>query len=120
MNTFKIVMAIAMVVMFPVSVGANAWSDPTQPIEFRGTSNSASRVVAGVPAGPVLESTLISLTHRSAMISGKRVAVGDTFDGAIVKEIAAYEVRMSKGGREIALRLTPKLIKEIKEEGVTE
>lgn len=93
-------------------VAADAWafSDPTQPMNF---APGPARSTPAAPAGPVLQSTQISAEHRAATISGKRVRVGDVYDGARITSISQYEVRMQeKGGRETVLRLFPKLTKE--------
>lgn len=105
----RMAIAIAILSAAVTTVEAAALSDPTQPMDF------VPRPSAGgpaVPAGPVLQSTMISPERRSAMISGKRVKIGDKYEGSIVTDIAPYEVRMSRGGRETTLRLLPKLVKE--------
>lgn len=88
---------------------ANAFPDPTAPADFVARPRSGA---PAVPSGPVLESTMVSSTRKSAVISGKRVKVGDTFEGAKVTAITPYEVRMNRGGRETTLRMLPKLVKE--------
>ena len=87
-----------------------AFSDPTQPVGSVTTTARAAGPAA--PAGPVLQSTLVSPQRRVAVISGKQVRVGDKVNGAVVTEISPYEVRMKQGGRETTLRLLPKLNKE--------
>jgi MSHA biogenesis protein MshK len=87
---------------------AAAFSDPTQPMDF----DPPARTAREAPAGPVLQSTLVSPHRRFAVISGKRVRVGDRVNGAVVTDIFPYEVRMTRDGRETTLRLLPKLIKE--------
>ncbi|MFL6622704.1 MAG: hypothetical protein ACJ8J7_04155 [Sulfurifustaceae bacterium] len=101
------VLAIVLVVV-TATVHAGALSDPTQPVGF-GARRAAP---APVPAGPVLQSTMVSPDRKVAVISGKTVKVGDTFDGAVVTDIKPYEVRMTRGGRETTLRMLPKLVKE--------
>lgn len=64
------------------------------------------------PVGPVLQSTLVSPQRKSAVISGRSVKIGDTFEGALITDITPYEVRLSKGGTQTSLRLLPKLAKE--------
>lgn len=96
---------------FGVAPAAAVLPDPTQPMDFVAHPNSGG-VSVMVPAGPVLQSTVISPERKSAVISGKRVRVGDMFEGAKVTAITPYEVRMSRGGRETTLRMLPKLVKE--------
>jgi MSHA biogenesis protein MshK len=101
---FGVLLALAL-----APVRAETLSDPTQPL---GVSAAPARRGAAEPTGPVLQSTLISPERKTAMISGRRVSIGDQFDGAVVTEITPYEVRMSRSGRETSLRLLPKLAKE--------
>lgn len=89
---------------------ANAFSDPTRPMDFAGTPTRAARAA---PSGPVLQSTLVSPQRRLAVISGRQVRVGDSIDGAVITDISPYEVRMTKGGRETTLRLLPKINKDV-------
>jgi hypothetical protein len=95
-------------VLFSAPAVAATFSDPTQPMGFSGTARTAPTA----PAGPLLQSTLVSPQRRLAVISGKQVRVGDTVNGAVVTEISAYHVRMTQGGRETTLRLLPKLNKD--------
>lgn len=99
--------ARALIVAAAIAAGpAHAFSDPTQPADFVAHARHAA---PSAPAAPVLQSTLISPYRRLAVISGKRVQVGDKFNGAVITAISQYEVRMSKDGRETRLRLLPKL-----------
>lgn len=86
---------------------ANPMVDPTRPMDFSGSGSRGGASAA--PSGPALQSTLVSPERKSAIISGKRVKVGDTFEGAVVTEIRPYEVRLMRGGRETTLRMLPKL-----------
>lgn len=90
-------------------VSASPLPDPTRPVD---RTVSAGPTAATRPAGPVLQSTLVSPTRKVAIISGQAVQVGDTVQGAVVTEISAYEVKLAKGGRELRLRLHPKLKEE--------
>lgn len=96
---------------FGIAPAAAALPDPTQPMDFVARPNSGGSSVM-VPAGPVLQSTVISPERKAAVINGKRVRVGDKFEGATITAITSYEVRMSRAGRETTLRMLPKLIKE--------
>lgn len=108
MRTGKIIFGIVTAMLSCVSIATFAFSDPTQP---PGPVTKA-RAAPSRPTGPVLQSTLVSPQRRIAVISGKRVQVGDTVNGATVTEISQYEVRLRQGGRETTLRLLPKLNKE--------
>jgi MSHA biogenesis protein MshK len=63
------------------------------------------------PTGPVLQSVLIAPTHRLAVISGKTLNVGDSFEGAKVISIAENEVILQNGKSKQVLRLYPVLRK---------
>lgn len=104
-------MLLIMIALAPTYAGP--LSDPTQPIGF--ATRRAGPLQA--PTGPVLQSTMVSHDRKVAVISGKTVKVGDTFDGAVVTDITPYEVRMTRGGREISLRMLPRLVKD---KGATE
>lgn len=99
---------IAIMTLLPVAV--HAFSDPTQPADFVRARPQATR---DDPPTPVLQSTLVSPSRRLAVISGKRLRVGDHFNGAVITDISPYAVRMRKGGRETTLRLLPQFNKKI-------
>lgn len=105
---------VTLVVAWAVSVSTHAESlpDPTRPPGGVRTT-TVGGVAVPQPSGPVLQSTLISPQRKTAVISGKSVQVGDTFQGATIVDITPYEVRMDRGGKETTLRLLPKLAKEI-------
>ena len=75
-------------------------SDPTRP---------DGGGAAVVPAGPVLQSTMVSAGRKLAIISGRLVGVGETVGRATVTDIRPYEVTLKQGDRETHLRLVPKL-----------
>lgn len=83
-------------------------SDPTRPYQLRTTSAVAEET----GTGPELQSTMISLTFRRAIISGRTYKQGDKIDGAVITSIQPYEVTLKQGGRETRLRLLPKLTRE--------
>ena len=99
------VMLVAIMAIAVAPAAANPLPDPTRPANAAVSRSSAP---AG-PARPVLQSTIVSPGRKAAVISGTRVRIGDTFQGAVVTDIAPYEVRMNRGGREVVLRLAPKL-----------
>lgn len=88
----------------------HAFSDPTRPADF--IRARPSHAVPSDPPAPVLQSTLVSPQRRLAVIDGKRLRIGDRFNGAVITEISQYEVRMKKGGRVTTLRLLPQFTKE--------
>ena len=64
-----------------------------------------------VPAGPVLQSTMVSSGRRLAIISGRVVGIGEAVGRATVVDIRPYEVTLKQGDRETHLRVVPKLDK---------
>jgi len=105
MLRFANFMLVAITAIAVTPTAADPLPDPTRPADAVATRSPAT---AG-PAQPVLQSTIVSLGRKAAVISGTRVRIGDTFQGAVVTDIAPYEVRMNRGGREVILRLAPKL-----------
>lgn len=103
----RVGLIVVFVASIPVAAAvAETLPDPTRPMDFVG---STKRAVPAAPAAPVLQSTVVSPDRKVAVISGKRVRIGDTYNGAVVTDITPYEVRMNRGGRETSLRLHPKL-----------
>lgn len=80
--------------------------DPTRPSGWQDGSGSVAR------ESLVLQSTRVSPQERIAVINGQRLAVGDRIQGATVTDIQPYQVTLQRGGRDLALRLTPPLAKE--------
>lgn len=99
---------IAALVLVAPGVCAQGLPDPTRPPAFAGEATTAAH------AGPVLQSTIIAHGHRRAVISGRTYAVGDRVDGALITDIAPYEVTLERGGREFRLRLLPRLDRDIR------
>ncbi|HKQ30046.1 MAG TPA: MSHA biogenesis protein MshK [Burkholderiales bacterium] len=91
------------------SAAANSYTDPTRPPMEAASASRGGTVAPSEPIGPVLQSTMVSPYRKSAVISGKKVKIGDSYEGSVIVDIAPYEVRMTRGGREISLRLAPKL-----------
>jgi MSHA biogenesis protein MshK len=65
--------------------------------------------VDATPAGPVLQSVLISPSRRIAIISGKTVKTGDKFGDAQVVAINENEVVLKDGKSRQVLKLYPSL-----------
>ena len=81
--------------------GSVPLSDPTRPPVV----GPVGEVV--VPAGPRLQSVLISPTRRSAVISGKTVALGARFGDATVEAINEGTVVLKYADRRETLQLIP-------------
>ncbi len=84
-------------------------ADPTRP----GIEEGMNYGIGGF----VLQSTLVSPTRKVAVINGQALTVGETVGRAVVTDIRPYEVILNNAGREIHLRISPKLEKERKVKG---
>jgi hypothetical protein len=82
-------------------------ADPTRPVDAV-AGGSGAGVGYG---GPVLHSTLVSPYRKLAVIDGGTYGVGDRVAGGVISEIRPYEVVLRTGGREVHLRLIPRLNK---------
>ncbi len=81
--------------------GSAPLSDPTRPPPL----GPVGEVL--VPAGPRLQSVLISPTRRAAVISGKTVALGARFGDATVESINEGTVVLKYANRRQTLQLIP-------------
>jgi len=81
--------------------GSASLADPTRPPAV----GPAAEVV--VPEGPRLQSVLISPTRRTAVISGKTVALGARFGDATVEAINEGTVVLKYADRRETLQLIP-------------
>lgn len=97
----RMLLLLALVLYAAGAAGASL-SDPTRPWARQPAAEAAE-------AGFVLQSTLVSPGRRVAVIDGRRLRVGDRHRGAVVTAITPYEVRLNNDGRELRLRLAPKL-----------
>ena len=81
--------------------GSATLVDPTRPPSV----GPAGEAV--VPAGPRLQSVLISPTRRTAVISGRTVALGARFGDATLESINAGTVVLKYANRRETLHLIP-------------
>ena len=94
--------ALAMLLVSSASAqGSAPLADPTRPPRV----GPEGEVV--VPEGPRLQSVLISPTRRTAVISGKTVALGARFGDATVESISAGAVVLKYADRRETLQLIP-------------
>lgn len=82
---------------------ATSLADPTRPPSV--TTESAGE--SSPPAGPTLQSILISPTRRLAVISGQEVAQGGRYGDATVTSITESTVLLRFADRRETLRLLP-------------
>jgi MSHA biogenesis protein MshK len=94
-------------VLFEYPARAENLPDPTRP-PSEPVAAAASGASAAVPGGgPLLQSVLISPRHKTAIISGKMVALGGMYGSARVVKISEGEVVLNEGGNLQTLRLFP-------------
>jgi MSHA biogenesis protein MshK len=89
-------------------------TDPTRPPDQIGYVPSEA-----APAGPSLQSVLISPQRRVAIISGKTVKVGDKFGSAHVVSITESEVVLRNGKEMQTLKLFPDVQKRLTSSGAS-
>lgn len=88
---------------------AQALVDPTRPPASLGAEPAGNG--QAVPAGPVLQSVLISPRRKEAIISGQAVKVGDKVGEATVVRIAEDQVLLRRGKEIETLKLFPNIEK---------
>jgi hypothetical protein len=98
--------AALLIALLAVSRGAMAMEDLPDP-----TRPSGAGVGDATPRGGefVLHSTVVSPGRVFAIVNGERVATGSRIRGAEVIAIRPYEVVLRRDGREIVVRLMPRL-----------
>jgi len=100
--------ALALLAAAPFAFAAEALPDPTRPPPEYFTGADASVTTT---AGPTLQSVFISKTHRSAIINGQSVVVGDKVGNEQVVAIRDGEVVLRDGKELHSLKLFPNVAK---------
>lgn len=102
----RLAFACAAAVVATATTAAAGWDlpDPTRPSYIAGGD------------GLTLQSIIVSPGRRLAVIDGRAVKIGDRVGGAVVIDIRPYEVRLRRGGKEIALPLLSPLATKKKQE----
>ncbi len=90
--------------------------DPTRPFVTSTPTSAGVYDRAEAYSGPVLQSTIVSSSRRSAVIDGKRYAIGSKFGAGVIADIQPYEVVLRQAGRDTHMRLLPKLAKNARAE----
>jgi MSHA biogenesis protein MshK len=98
----KAALIIAFVAL-SLPVAAQTLVDPMRPA----TAGAGDGEAAPRPAGPVLEQVVLSDGRKFAVISGRRVAVGDRLGDATVVSIGPDQVTL-RGGTTQVLRMFPR------------
>lgn len=93
--------------------------DPTRPTGWQPRTGSADTGGEDPAAGLRLHGTYSVGGERSAVISGRRVAVGDRVSGAEVVEIGRNSVRLRIGDETRELAAAPAAIKSPATQGTT-
>ncbi len=83
------------------AAAAQVLNDPTRPPAELGTAAEAEG------GGPVLQSVMISPTHKAAIISGEMVRLGEKFGDAVLVRVAENEVELRSGGDARVLKMYP-------------
>lgn len=113
----RIVLAVCFVLGAAGLVGAQSSGlvDPTRPPEVAGERAGAPE---RKPAGPQLQSVLISPTRRIAVISGSAVPLGGRYGEATVASISEAAVVLKyRNRRQQTLHLVPEAQKRLRETG---
>jgi len=90
---------------------ANELKDPTQLPTVSGMQPPQASHVSAKPSGPVLQSVLLSSEIRAAIISGKKINIGERFAGA--KLIALTEnsaILREKNGKKTTLTMNARIV----------
>ncbi len=112
-RTTEAVLATALLALAPWAQ-AQGLADPTRPPNFSGLTPDGE---VAAPAGPVLQSIVLSPGRRFALINGKVVAVGDRVGPATLVAIEIDSVRLREGGGTRVLKLLPDIRKRDAEAG---
>ena len=99
--------ALALAAMLvSASAAAQVMSDPTRPPSGHAAADPEAPGDAEV-SGPVLQSVLISPTHKAAIISGAMVKLGEKYGDAVLVKVAENEVVLKGGEGSQVLKLYP-------------
>jgi hypothetical protein len=93
--------ALLLLWVYCASVPAQGMRDPMRPP--LGLAPAAPAAEPGF--GPQLQSVMLSPSRRSAIISGRLVARGESYGDAVLEEVAADHVVLRRGGSTQVLRL---------------
>jgi MSHA biogenesis protein MshK len=89
------------------SVGTGRAQGLVDPMRPAGAGQADAEVAVARPVGPVLEQVILGDGRRFAVISGKKVALGDKVGNATVVGIGADQVTL-RGGTTHVLRMFPR------------
>jgi MSHA biogenesis protein MshK len=84
---------------------AQVTTDPTRPPA--GIETGAMDAASDAGGGAMLQSVLISPTHKAAIIGGVMVKLGEKYGDAVLVKVAENEVVLKSGGALQVLKLYP-------------
>ena len=88
-----------------VNASAQVANDPTRPPA--GYADAGPEAAGDTGGGVMLQSVLISPTHKAAIISGVMVKLGEKYGDAVLVRVAENEVVLKSGGTQQVLKLYP-------------
>ena len=91
----------------PAAAQSGPLADPTRPADASSFMTSAGPQDAGAPAGPRLQSVLISPDRKLAIIDGETVALGGKLGDATLVRITETDVTLRRGAEVTTLELYP-------------
>jgi len=97
--------AIWALVLAPTIALAQVTNDPTRPPA--GSADAGPEAAGDTGGGVMLQSVLISPTHKAAIISGVMVKLGEKYGDAVLVRVAENEVVLKSGGTQQVLKLYP-------------
>lgn len=86
---------------------AQVTNDPTRPPAGLATGAADADLAGDTGGGVMLQSVLISPTHKAAIISGVMVKLGEKYGDAVLVRVAENEVVLKSGGTQQVLKLYP-------------
>jgi MSHA biogenesis protein MshK len=103
MKLLNALLAMGITIAVVPWAAAEILRDPTRPPNLEGTALDGG--AQAIPAGPVLQSILISPGRKVAVISGQQVRLGDTVGDARVVRLTDSDVTLQRGKETQVLKL---------------
>ena len=100
--------------LLPLISLAEPLVDPTRPASYSAQDFVQQKVTSPSHREWTLNTTIISSYQKLAMINGKRLAIGDDINDAILLDIDHQKVKIRYKGKVITLTLHNSFISEVK------